>query len=169
MTLKEFEEEKSGKSVEDFQKWFDELSWYAVDIGGIEQPCIKLTSRKVGLRDGSVYVNDKDKEIRRLEDDEKRSLRYRYEMLKAYDEIEIMDRFSIREYLDLLKRKSEMERELKRREELPKGTIYCSFCGKSQDEVNKMVAGPANCFICDECIDICSEIMEEERESEGKK
>ena len=125
-----------------------------MDIGGIEQPCIKLTSIKVGLRDGSVYVNDKDREIRRLEDDEKRSLRYRYEMLKAYDEIEIMDRFSIREYLNLIKRKSEMERELKRREKLPEGTVYCSFCGKSKDEVNKMIAGPVNCFICDKCIDI---------------
>lgn len=52
------------------------------------------------------------------------------------------------------------------REELPEGTIYCSFCGKAQDDVKKMIAGPANCFICDECIEICNEIMEEERERE---
>ena len=168
MTLKEFEEEKRGKNPEEFEKWFDERTWYAVDIGGIEQPCIKLTSRKVALRDGSIYVNDKDKEIRRLEKDERHSLRYRYEMMHMYDEIEIMDRFSIREYLDLLRRKSEMERELKRREELPEGMIYCSFCGKAQDEVKKLIAGPTNVFICDECTQICGEIMEEELEGENK-
>ena len=39
--------------------------------------------------------------------------------------------------------------------------ITCSFCGKSHDEVNKIIAGPG-VYICDECIGICSEIMEEE-------
>ena len=89
-------------------------------------------------------------------------------MMRYYDEIEIMDRVSIREYLRLLCRKSEMERELKRREELPEGTVYCSFCGKSTDEVKKMIAGPANAFICDECTTICAEILDEELEKEAK-
>jgi ClpX C4-type zinc finger/Domain of unknown function (DUF1902) len=40
------------------------------------------------------------------------------------------------------------------------GTCYCSFCGKSQHEVPKLIAGPA-VFICDECVDLCSEIVEE--------
>lgn len=124
MTLKEFEEAKTGKSLYEYQKWFDERAWSAVDIGGIEQPCLKLTSRRVALRDGSIYVNDRDKEIRRLEDPEKRILRYRYEMMQAYDEIDTMDRVSLREYLDLLKRKSAMERELKRKEELPAETVW---------------------------------------------
>jgi ATP-dependent Clp protease ATP-binding subunit ClpX len=35
--------------------------------------------------------------------------------------------------------------------------VFCSFCLKSQDEVEKMVAGPANIFICDECIALCVE------------
>jgi ATP-dependent Clp protease ATP-binding subunit ClpX len=35
--------------------------------------------------------------------------------------------------------------------------VFCSFCLKSQDEVKKMVAGPANIFICDECIHLCVE------------
>ena len=43
----------------------------------------------------------------------------------------------------------------------------CSFCGKSQDEVGKLVAGP-NVYICDECIQLCSEIIEEESEKEDK-
>jgi len=167
MTLKEFEEAKAGKSLYEYQKWFDERAWFAVDIGGIAQPCLKLTSRKVALRDGSIYVNDKDKEIRRLEDPEKRALRYRYEMMQAYDEIDTMDKVSLREYIDLLKRKSAMERELKRQEDFPAGIVYCSFCGKSKDEVEKMIVGPKNVFICCECVDLCEEILEEELDNGG--
>lgn len=39
--------------------------------------------------------------------------------------------------------------------------LYCSFCGKTQHEVNKLVAGP-HVFICDECIDLCSDIIDEQ-------
>jgi len=42
--------------------------------------------------------------------------------------------------------------------------IRCSFCGKSQDQVRKLIAGPNGAYICDECVDICSEIIEEELE-----
>ncbi len=45
-------------------------------------------------------------------------------------------------------------------------THYCSFCGKSQDLVRKLVAGP-NVYICDECIELCNEILEEDWASEG--
>ncbi|MBP3338444.1 MAG: ATP-dependent Clp protease ATP-binding subunit ClpX [Lachnospiraceae bacterium] len=45
-----------------------------------------------------------------------------------------------------------------------KGKIKCSFCGKAKEEVRKIIAGPNNTFICDECIEICSEIIEEEFE-----
>ncbi len=41
--------------------------------------------------------------------------------------------------------------------------LRCSFCGKSQDEVKKLIAGPA-VYICDECIELCNEIIEEEYE-----
>jgi len=40
-------------------------------------------------------------------------------------------------------------------------TLYCSFCGKSQHEVKKLIAGPA-VFVCDECIDLCNEIIRDE-------
>lgn len=40
----------------------------------------------------------------------------------------------------------------------------CSFCNKSQDQVRKLIAGPNGAYICDECVDICSEIIEEEFE-----
>ena len=44
--------------------------------------------------------------------------------------------------------------------------VRCSFCNKPQDQVRKLIAGPAGVYICDECIDICSEIMEDEYEDE---
>lgn len=42
--------------------------------------------------------------------------------------------------------------------------IRCSFCGKSQDQVHKMVAGPSGIYICDECVEICNDIVTEEAE-----
>src|SRR6056297_3526087 len=45
------------------------------------------------------------------------------------------------------------------------GELKCSFCGKSQDQVKKLVAGPG-VYICDECIDLCNEIVEEELDEE---
>lgn len=44
--------------------------------------------------------------------------------------------------------------------------VRCSFCNKSEDQVRKLIAGPDGVFICDECIEICSEIVEEELENE---
>lgn len=45
------------------------------------------------------------------------------------------------------------------------GTLCCSFCGKSQKEVKKLIAGPGT-YICDECIELCNDIIAEERERE---
>jgi ATP-dependent Clp protease ATP-binding subunit ClpX len=45
------------------------------------------------------------------------------------------------------------------------GTLVCSFCGKSQDEVRKLIAGPT-VYICDECIDLCNDIIAEECDQE---
>ena len=42
-----------------------------------------------------------------------------------------------------------------------KNTLYCSFCGKSQHEVRKLIAGPT-VFICDECVELCMDIIKEE-------
>jgi ATP-dependent Clp protease ATP-binding subunit ClpX len=47
-------------------------------------------------------------------------------------------------------------------------TLYCSFCGKSQHEVKKLIAGPS-VFICDECIDLCNEIIRDELPAEAGK
>ena len=44
--------------------------------------------------------------------------------------------------------------------------LYCSFCGKSQHEVKKLIAGPS-VFICDECIELCNDIIRDEIPAEG--
>ena len=46
-----------------------------------------------------------------------------------------------------------------------KNTLYCSFCGKSQHEVRKLIAGPS-VFICDECVELCNDIIREEIQEE---
>lgn len=49
----------------------------------------------------------------------------------------------------------------KGKSEDPRSPLYCSFCGKSQHEVRKLIAGPS-VFICDECVDLCTDIIKEE-------
>jgi hypothetical protein len=44
--------------------------------------------------------------------------------------------------------------------------LYCSFCGKSQHEVRKLIAGPS-VFICDECVELCNDIIREEMQESG--
>lgn len=45
--------------------------------------------------------------------------------------------------------------------------VRCSFCGKSQQQVRKLIAGPNGAYICDECVEICAEIIDEELEEAG--
>ena len=54
-----------------------------------------------------------------------------------------------------------------------KNILYCSFCGKSQHEVRKLIAGPS-VYVCDECVELCNDIIREElqesaQEAEAKK
>ena len=49
-----------------------------------------------------------------------------------------------------------------------KNILYCSFCGKSQHEVRKLIAGPT-VFICDECVELCMDIIKEENKSSNTK
>src|SRR5215471_13932779 len=44
-------------------------------------------------------------------------------------------------------------------------TYRCSFCGKSQDQVQRLIAGPGGVYICDECVDLCSGIIGEQQPS----
>ena len=47
--------------------------------------------------------------------------------------------------------------------------IRCSFCGKTQEQVGRLISGPNGAFICDECVDICAEIIEEENFGDDSK
>ena len=47
-------------------------------------------------------------------------------------------------------------------------TLYCTFCGKSQHDVRKLIAGPS-VFICDTCIRVCNEILQEEDAKEARR
>ena len=49
-----------------------------------------------------------------------------------------------------------------------KKTLFCSFCGKSQHEVKKLIAGPT-VFICDECVELCNDIIKEENKASIRK
>ncbi|MDD6572025.1 MAG: ClpX C4-type zinc finger protein, partial [Thermoflexaceae bacterium] len=44
--------------------------------------------------------------------------------------------------------------------------LRCSFCNKTQDKVRKLIAGPNGTYICDECVDVCAEILAEQYENE---
>ena len=46
--------------------------------------------------------------------------------------------------------------------------LYCSFCGKSQHEVRKLIAGPS-VFVCDECVELCNDIIREELETRAER
>lgn len=46
------------------------------------------------------------------------------------------------------------------------GNVRCSFCGKTADKVNRLIAGPQGSYICDECVDICADIIDEEFENQ---
>ncbi|MBR1984046.1 MAG: ATP-dependent Clp protease ATP-binding subunit ClpX, partial [Clostridia bacterium] len=39
--------------------------------------------------------------------------------------------------------------------------LFCSFCGKPKEAVNRLIAGPSGVYICNECVDICREVMQE--------
>ncbi|HWO93929.1 MAG TPA: ClpX C4-type zinc finger protein, partial [Dehalococcoidia bacterium] len=45
---------------------------------------------------------------------------------------------------------------------------HCSFCGKNQDQVRRLIAGPGAVYICDECVDLCREIIDEEATGQTK-
>ncbi|MGE4160064.1 MAG: ClpX C4-type zinc finger protein, partial [Planctomycetota bacterium] len=45
--------------------------------------------------------------------------------------------------------------------------LFCSFCSKTQHEVTKLIAGPSSVYICNECVDLCNDIIREEVPAEG--
>jgi len=59
-------------------------------------------------------------------------------------------------------------RRMSKTEDENKATLFCSFCGKSQHEVRKLIAGPT-VFICDECVELCMDIIREEHKDSVQK
>ena len=49
-----------------------------------------------------------------------------------------------------------------------RGQYHCSFCGKGQEHVRRLIAGPGSVYICDECVDLCREIIDEEQQPQPK-
>ena len=47
--------------------------------------------------------------------------------------------------------------------------LFCSFCGKPKELVNRLIAGPNGIFICNECIEICKDVLKEDVSKEDKK
>src|SRR5579883_546660 len=50
----------------------------------------------------------------------------------------------------------------------PRGQYHCSFCGKGQESVRRLIAGPGSVYICDECVELCREIIDEEQSPQGR-
>lgn len=168
MTLKEFEEIKSMKSQEEYEVWFHEHANFMIRIGVIWLPCIKLTRSKVALQNKSIFPVGPEEELRELKDRDSREVAEKQRFLQIYDTLSFEDRWSVKEYFDLLKKTTEMENRYRQKKEFPE-KIFCSFCGRPEEKCKKIIASPSNVFICDECIDICNEIMEDERKNEGLK
>ncbi|AYD02217.1 Clp protease ATP-binding protein [Neorhizobium sp. NCHU2750] len=70
---------------------------------------------------------------------------------------------AMREKIEAERRAEVAEAELKKLKAKPETVLHCSFCGKSQHEVRKLIAGPTNNFICDECIYLCVGICLEQQ------
>ena len=166
MTLKEFEEVKTAKTLEEYETWFDERAKHKVRIGGVFMSCMKLTRSKVALRDKTVFSPGPENEL--CEANDAWNIKNIQRLLRVYDELSIEDRMSVRDYFDLLEKKTEMEKRIRQKEEFP-DKVFCSFCGKPEEECQKMIAGPSNVFICDECVGICGEILEDELKEEGSR
>jgi len=58
-----------------------------------------------------------------------------------------------------------MSDDIKTKDQESSKLLYCSFCGKSQHEVRKLIAGPS-VFICDECVELCNDIIREEMQDQ---
>lgn len=161
MTRKDFEQLRAEKSEGQYQDWFDDHANVAVRIGGVLLPCIKLNGKRVALRDGALHpVGDMSK-IEKLEPREASDMREKLRILRVYDDLDVLDQLSVKRYFDLLEEKAELEKQLKRQKEYPKGTLFCSFCGKPEKEAKRMIMGPSNVQICDECVQLCGEILAE--------
>ena len=161
VTKRDFEQLRTEKSEAQFQAWFDDRADMAVRIGGVLLPCIKLNGKRVALRDGTLYPVEDVGKIEKLEPRKASDMKEKLRFLQVYDDLDVLDQISVKRYFDLLEEKANLEKEMRRQKEYPEGTLFCSFCGKSEKEAKRMIAGPFKVQICDECVQLCGEILAE--------
>lgn len=156
MNINDFLNIRDSKTPEEFEEWFDDIaSWY-IDACGTKIPCAKIARRKAFLRDGTVIEVDDPAKLKMIGDDgysltNETVLIHRFSQLNPYHHLEIANHI-----VELWK----MEQE----EKNPDKNMECSFCGKKAYEVDKMIEGPNDLYICDECVEMCNTILKKVEE-----
>lgn len=88
----------------------------------------------------------------------------REEMLNTFNQLDpITQRFAIRYAERLLELQQLEEMTKKIAEYRASGTEFCSFCGKTKDNLKHLIKAPDNTCICNECVKLCTEILEEKK------
>jgi len=162
MTIKEFEENIQPLNTRDYKFWFKSNAKHEIRIGAVYIRCVKLTGGRVAFLDKTTYKVQKENKFRKY--DEVRN-HFVNEIVQRCDEMEVLNKVAIQEFLDLLVKKDRMEKDIKGATELIQDErAHCMFCGKSRDEVNKLVKG-YDTYICDDCCKICYELLTEDDDS----
>lgn len=88
----------------------------------------------------------------------------REDMLAAFQQLNPANQIFALRYVEKLLELQKLDELVKRVDEhRTNGDEACSFCGKVKEDVGFLMAAPANVYICDECVKLCSEILEEEK------
>ncbi len=88
----------------------------------------------------------------------------REELLAAFQQLNVANQVFALRYVENLLDLQQLDELVKRVDEhRSKGDEACSFCGKAKEDVDYLMAAPANVYICDECVKLCAEILEKEK------
>lgn len=157
MTLKDYE---FALQSSDYGTWFSTHAHHTVLIAGVSFPCVRITKQKVALSDGTLFQTSERNKVEFQQNAVKHTSGSR--IASIYETLSPVDKLSVSDFLEALERKTKIQREAEKAVELDPSKVHCSFCGKTSDEVKKMIAGPNGVYICDECIGICDEILKED-------
>ncbi len=92
----------------------------------------------------------------------------REDMLAAFQQLNPANQIFALRYVEKLLDLQKLDELVKRVDEYrSNGDEACSFCGKAKENVGFLMAAPANVYICDECVKLCSEILEKEKGMDG--
>lgn len=172
MTLKDYNDALA--SSENYDSWFSSSAHHTVLIAGVSFPCVRITKQKVALSDGTLFQTSERNKVEFQQNAVKHTTGSR--IASIYETLSPVDKVSVSDFVKALEVKTKIQREIERltsmndvpaqNQEAEKKhdwhSLRCSFCGKTSDEVKKMIAGPNGVYICDECIGICDEILKED-------